>query len=143
MTPSDFDFWLGTWRGSWPASPGTPPGSAVNTITGALGGAVIHEHFVADGDAAFEGLSMSVYVAAEDVWNQTWVDNAGGYLDFVGGRSSDEAEFHRSQPTADVTLHQRMVFSDIEADSFEWRWQRSSDGATWETVWPISYTRLA
>ena len=143
MTPSDFDFWLGTWRGTSPASPGTPPGAAVSTITGALGGAVIHEHFVADGDAAFEGLSMSVYGAAEDVWNQTWVDNAGGYLDFVGGRSSDEAEFHRSQPTADVTLHQRMVFSDIEADSFEWRWQRSSDRAVWETVWPISYTRLA
>ena len=66
-----------------------------------------------------------------------------GYLNFVGGRSSDEAEFQRPQPTADGTLYQRMVFSDIEADSFEWRWQRSSDRAVWETVCPISYTRLA
>lgn len=139
----DFDFWVGSWRGIWPAGAGTEPGSAVNTITRALAGKVIHEHFVTDTGAPFEGLSLSVFVEAERVWKQTWVDSSGGYLDFVGGRSGDGAEFHRSQTTPNGAVQQRMVFSDIEADRFEWCWQRSrDDGVEWQTIWPISYTRI-
>jgi hypothetical protein len=39
-------------------------------------------------------------------------------------------------------LQQRMVFQNIQKDSFDWNWQRSRDaGATWETVWAIRYQR--
>ncbi len=35
-----------------------------------------------------------------------------------------------------------MVFSDIEADAFRWRWERSEDGGTtWSELWVIDYRR--
>jgi hypothetical protein len=34
-----------------------------------------------------------------------------------------------------------MVFTDIKADSFTWRWQVSKTGKTWEDRWVIHYTR--
>ena len=33
----------------------------------------------------FKGMSVSVHNAITDLWQQTWVDNNGGYLDFTGG----------------------------------------------------------
>lgn len=118
-------------------------GSAVNTITKALGGKVIHEHFVADGPEPFEGLSVSVLVEAEGVWKQTWVDSDGGYLDLVGGPLEAGAEFHRAQLTPEGPVQQRMLFTDIEAERFEWSWQHSrDDGASWQTTWAISYARI-
>ena len=42
------------------------------------------------------------------------------------------------------SLELRMVFCDIEPDSFRWLWERSTDGgATWATAWEIAYTRMA
>ena len=50
----------------------------------------------------------------------------------------------RTATRDDTTFRQRMAWSLIGPDALEWRWQRSmDDGATWETVWPISYRRSA
>ncbi len=39
-------------------------------------------------------------------------------------------------------IEKRMVFSEIEADTFDWRWERSTDGGvTWESLWTIDYRR--
>jgi hypothetical protein len=39
-------------------------------------------------------------------------------------------------------MEKRMVFSGIEADTFDWRWERSVDGGeTWEPPWTIDYHR--
>ena len=41
-----------------------------------------------------------------------------------------------------VPVELRMIFRDIEPDSFRWLWERSTDaGATWATAWEIAYTR--
>jgi hypothetical protein len=43
-----------------------------------------------------------------------------------------------------VPIELRMVFCEIEADSFRWLWERSKDGgATWDPAWEIAYTRTA
>ena len=38
-------------------------------------------------------------------------------------------------------VYKRMVFSNIEADAFDWRWEFSPDAETWEQRWAIRYTR--
>jgi hypothetical protein len=36
----------------------------------------------------------------------------------------------------------RMVFTNIKPDSFDWRWEASTDGGkTWQVNWPIHYKR--
>jgi hypothetical protein len=35
----------------------------------------------------------------------------------------------------------RMVFSDVEDDSFHWRWESSTDGTAWIERWAIDYRR--
>ena len=49
-----------------------------------------------------------------------------------------------TQPTIydGVTRVNRMIFSDITAESLLWRWQGSSDdGVTWSELWTIDYRR--
>jgi hypothetical protein len=141
---AEFDFWLGRWRGTWPANADTAAGSAVNTITKEYGGHVVYERFVAEEPEPFNGMSVSVFLPAEDVWKQTWVDDSGSYLDFVGGARAGLMDLRRDAvgPQGKAFM-QRMLWFAIRPDAFEWEWQRSFDGGLeWETVWAISYTRL-
>lgn len=127
----EFDFWLGTWRGVWDGGEGT------NTITKIFDGRVVHEQFRSDG---FEGMSVSVYDPDARIWRRTWVDSQGNYLDFVGRRTAGGAMDLRSE-AADGLY--RMLWHEIEPDSFSWRWERSTDeGATWDPRWLIAYERL-
>jgi hypothetical protein len=80
---SQFDFWIGDWELTWQDNEG-------NIITGSnkiekiLDGCVINENFY-DSSSGFTGRSLSVYSTKLNKWLQTWVDNSGAYLDFVGG----------------------------------------------------------
>jgi hypothetical protein len=133
-----FDFWLGTRALSWADS-----GRGTNTITKELGGCVVRENFRAEGANALAGMSVSTYDVRAKRWKQTWVDNQGGYLDFTGGFENGVMTLGRLTVDRDgKPLQQRMLFQNIQRDSFDWNWQRSRDaGATWETVWAICYQR--
>ena len=133
-----FDFWLGTWRGTW-ARDGAP-GEATNYVTSEYGGHVIHERFTSQG---FNGMSVSVFDEPEGVWKQTWVDDAGSYLDFTGGWDGDAMILEREAIDDDGLFRQRMVWHNIRPDGFEWLWQRSTDGDNWTTRWRIDYKRAA
>lgn len=139
-----FDFWLGTWDLTWEDADGTES-RGTNHIERILNGRVIKENFEAHSGAyeGYVGKSYSVYVASEDTWKQTWVDNNGGYLDFEGERDGDRRMFKRSfiNP-AGQEIHQRMVFYDITDQSLTWDWEISDDqGETWQLRWRIFYER--
>lgn len=135
---SQFDFWIGEWDLTWEGGKGT------NIITSILGSCVIQEQF--DGrDAEGKGLvgmSTSVYNPRLGKWQQTWVDNQGSYLEFVGGMEGDGMILSREATRDGKTFHQRMVFSDIKESELNWSWERSEDeGKTWTPVWVIHYQR--
>lgn len=138
------DFWVGVWDVSWEASASTPAGHGVNTITRAYDNCVIQEDFA--GGPATGGLighSVSTYHAPLQRWRQTWVDNQGGYFALVGGPVGEDFVLVSSRVTDNAPV-QRMVFTDITANSLTWRWQRTPDGgATWADQWVIQYTRRA
>lgn len=141
---SYFDFWLGTWDLTWQDSDGSTA-HGTNRIERVLDGKVIKESFEAHSGAyaGFKGRSFSVHDARKGTWKQTWVDNQGGYLDFVGEIDGNKRIFRRTgiNPRGEKVL-QRMVFYDITDDSLTWDWEISEDdGKTWQLRWRIFYER--
>jgi hypothetical protein len=128
----EFDFWVGTWRGSWDGEDGTS--TARNTITKEYGGHVIVERFETDPPGTFDGLSLSVYDPLERCWKQTWVDDDGAYLEFRGGLRDGVMVLARQFLDEDLVVSQRMVWRSIEPASFEWLWERSTQGGSWQTL---------
>ena len=131
-----FDFWIGHWDLTWPGGKGS------NRISFALDSVVILEEFSGQESIALRGMSLSVYDMRAGAWKQTWVDNQGGYLDFVGGFNGQSMILQRSAVLDGQHALQRMIWFNITRDSLDWAWERSDDsGSTWKTLWPIHYVR--
>lgn len=144
--PSDegfLDFWIGEWRAEWADTENTT-GKGRNHITTLWSSDVVHENFeVTEGLlAGFKGKSYSAFDKTAGVWKQTWVDNQNAYLEFTGTMVDGDPCFQREFMQDDLKVIQRMVFHDIEKDSFTWDWEVSTDGGkTWKLNWQIFYTR--
>ena len=138
---SQFDFWVGKWQAKWIDSEDKPQ-YGENNITKGMNDCVIEENFSTD-DKTFIGRSLSMYNPNKKIWQQTWVDNSGAYLDFTGGMDGKNMVMQRSVTNKEgKQIIQRMVFTDITKDSFTWNWESSTDnGATWAQNWQIMYTR--
>ncbi len=115
-----------------------------------LGGHVIFEHFFGPlfGEP-FEAWSLRKFNPQADQWEQRWVDTSpGGFADWTGQWDAAARTFtgyaNRGR-NADGTLSEkaaREVFFDIEADRFQWQYERTADaGQTWEIAWTLTYTR--
>ena len=138
MNGSELDFWLGSWHARWEGGEGT------NTITREFDGKVVVERFEGRPSLELTGYSVSVFDAEADLWRQTWVDDNGSYFALTGGNVGDTFVLQMSTVRGGVPIELRMVFCEIEADSFRWLWERSKDGGvTWDPAWEIAYTRTA
>ncbi len=134
----DLDFWIGEWivTDTTPNAK-NPPGT--NSIRKIYGGKVIHEKFKM---GTFEGQSWSVYNPKTKEWNQTWVDNSGGYIAMhslkVKGNLAIQTLPRKETPDS----FSRMVFTDVRRDSFTWTWEATQDGGkTWKLSWRLDYKR--
>ena len=132
-----FDFWLGAWDAAWGDDQ-----HGRNLITSVLNGHVILENFDGRPGIDFAGMSVSVFNQRSGKWQQTWVDSEAGYLDFVGEFTGGEMILQRTAEVDGKRFQQRMVWYNLEHDQFDWNWERSDDGVTWQTLWKIHYTRL-
>jgi hypothetical protein len=104
---------------------------------------VLEEFDGADG-TPLRGMSVSAWDPDAGCWRQTWVDNQGSYLDFVGGweDAARRMVLARTSVVGREERAQRMVWHDIRAEGLEWDWQLSEDaGTTWQTRWQVRYTR--
>lgn len=130
------DFWVGDWDLKWDG------GAGRNVVTSDLGGCVVTENFDGTPSSPLKGTSVSIYNKRSGLWQQTWVDNQGSYLDFTGGFRDSKMVLQREAAIKDKKVLQRMVFYDIEKDTLKWNWERSADdGTTWKVMWKIEYTR--
>jgi hypothetical protein len=137
-----FDFWVGEWIGTW-KSPNGAIGQGTNRIESILGGCVIHENFQSDGPQPLIGRSYSVWSPRLKKWQQTWVDSSGSYLDLNGGFADGKMVLLRDGILGNGKPgRQRMTFSNIRKDRFDWDWDTSEDGGqTWTSRWHIDYVR--
>jgi hypothetical protein len=141
---SQFDFWLGDWTATW-----SDTLHGTNHIEKIMGGCTVQENFT-DPNINYLGKSWTVYNANYKIWQQTWVDNQGGYIALTGGKAGDSMILTTAERNVPVTisatgkLTSRMVFYNIKQDSFNWNWEASSDGGkTWKLNWHIQYRRKA
>jgi len=139
--PASLDFWLGEWDCTWEG------GSGRNRIAKELDDHVVVERFESFAPERWSGMSLSVFDERDGRWRQTWVDSTGNYWAFHEGRDGDHLTFQTTDVEVDDTgrrleVEKRMVFFDVEADAFRWRWERCSDsGGTWGPLWTIEYRR--
>jgi hypothetical protein len=135
-SPTALDFWVGDWRCDWEGGEGR------NRITRELGDRVVVERFESLAPERWSGMSLSVFDERHG-WRQTWVDSTGNYWAFRGSPHPDGFSFSVTEIEDGPEVEKRMVFSGIEADTFDWRWERSVDGGeTWEPLWTIDYRRM-
>lgn len=133
MENHEFDFWLGEWDVYWGDKQGT------NRIERILDNAVIQENF--DGDGLI-GTSVSIFSKEDNRWHQTWVDNTGSYLDFVGEFTDGKMILSRDGIVEGKAVKQRMIWYDITNEAFVWNWERSDDGGkSWREMWKLEYKR--
>ena len=131
---NQFDFWLGEWEVTWGED-----GKGENHILRIMDDKIIQENFSAP---ELIGMSVSSYDAERKLWCQTWVDNNGSYLDFTGGFENEKMILSRDAIVRGQACKQRMVWFNIEANQFDWNWERSDDGGqSWRALWQIKYTR--
>lgn len=134
---AQFDFWVGEWELTWGEED-----RGANSIEKILDGCVIVENFDGTPSIPLKGMSVSSYSRQLKKWQQTWVDNKGGYLDFVGEYQGDRMILTREFLKDDEKVMQRMVWYNISEDALDWNWERSMDnGKTWEVLWTIHYER--
>lgn len=138
-----FDFWVGEWDLTWPGDKAGETSRGINSIKRVLDGCVVQENFNGGTAMHLRGTSVSLFDARSNKWKQTWVDNEGGYLDFVGEFKDGQMILQREAAKPDGTkVLQRMVYKNINANEFDWSWERSLDGGkTWQVLWPIHYKR--
>ena len=78
------DFWVGEWDLTWPGNNAGETAHGTNSIRRILDGCIVEENFSGGEALHLRGKSVSIFDAIAGKWKQTWVDNEGGYLDFVG-----------------------------------------------------------
>ena len=131
---NQFDFWLGEWDVTWGKD-----GKGKNHILRIMDDKIIQENFSAPD---LIGMSVSSYDAERKLWCQTWVDNNGSYLDFTGRFENEKMILSRDAIVRGQACKQRMVWFNIDANQFDWNWERSDDGGqSWRALWEIKYRR--
>jgi uncharacterized protein DUF1579 len=137
------EFWVGEWDVTWPGAKTGEVGHGTNSVRRILDGCVVQENFSGEQSAPLRGTSVSIFDMNAGKWKQTWVDNQGGYLDFVGEFKDGQMILQREAIGKNgVKFMQRMVFKNIAANEFDWAWEASQDGGkTWQVQWPIHYKR--
>lgn len=134
---SQFDFWLGDWNLTW-----NDTLHGTNHVEKIMGGCTVQENFL-DPKLNFAGKSWSVYNPNYKIWQQTWVDNQGGYIALTGGMENGKIILKTPErQTPKGKMQSRMVFYNMAKDSFDWNWEASTDsGNTWQLKWKIHYER--
>jgi len=137
------EFWVGEWDLTWP---GQKPGEILhgtNSISRIMDGCVVQENFSTSQGTHYRGTSLSTFDATAGKWKQTWVDNGGAYLDFVGEFKDGQMILEREAIGKNgVKTLQRMVWKNIITNELDWSWEASTDeGKTWQVNWSIHYKR--
>jgi len=138
-----FDFWVGEWDLTWPGEKPSETGRGANSIRRIMEGCVVEERFTGGESMHLRGMSVSTFVPRAGKWKQTWVDNEGGYLDFVGEFKDGQMILSREGIGPDgAKILQRMVWRNISSKELDWSWESSKDGGkNWQVLWPIHYKR--
>lgn len=132
-----FDFWVGDWTVTTPD--GQPAGTS--RIESVLGGCALLEHWT--GAKGGAGKSLTLYVAADRQWNQTWVDASGSRSVLTGGLDGTRMVLRNAWNAPDgKAMRSELSWTPQPDGVVRQVWRLSSDGgATWSTTFDGLYRR--
>ena len=131
-----FDFWIGEWTVTTPD--GKPAGQS--RIEGVLNGCALLEHWTGAGGG--EGKSLSLYVAADRQWNQTWVDGQGNRIVLTGGMDGARMVLQNAWTQNGKPMRSELSWTPGGDGTVRQVWRQSNDGgATWTTTFDGVYRR--
>ena len=85
LEPSRSSWTSGLANGrTWPGQKAGEVGHSTNNIKRILDGCVVQENFSSQTSIPLRGTSVCIFDTNAGKWKQTWGDNEGAYLDFVG-----------------------------------------------------------
>jgi hypothetical protein len=142
MDENTFDFWIGNWEVGW-INPDGSKARGTNQIVRTLYNKVLQENF-SDPRSKYEGTSISVYSPITKKWHQAWADSDGTFYNFEGDIVNGEPVFKTKLIEQNgERIIRRMVFKEIQKDSFIWIWEGTKDnGVSWNELWRINYKRI-
>jgi hypothetical protein len=135
-----FDFWIGEWN-AVVSKDGSPAGDS--RIELSLGDCVVVENWTSK-NSAYEGKSYNVYNIGEKRWEQFWVDNSQGMIQFFGNLKDGIMDFYTADnPQPDgTTLKRHLQFIPQGPDTVRQFSQGSTDhGKTWTVEYDFTYRR--
>jgi hypothetical protein len=134
---AQFDFWIGSWRGAW--TDGVGPETAIDVVV--RNGCELDETFTAAHflhTTGYSATSKSRWDSALGKWIQDYSDNAGERSRWLGGFADGAMTLVGPQTG---TRAQKVVWRNIEANSWAWDYDSSTDGTTWSPLVTIQYVR--
>lgn len=134
-----FDYWIGEWDVY--GAKGKAGESKIELI---LDSCIILENWTGE-NSGYAGKSFNTYNAATKQWQQTWVDNAGGTIEFLRGKAEESKMTYWADkiPGKDgKTFDRRLTFFKLDENKVRQLGERSDDGGkTWKTEYDLEYRR--
>lgn len=130
-----FDFWIGNWVVS-----ANGQRAGINTVEVALNDCVLIENWT--GSNGMMGKSINRFNPRTGKWHQSWVDDTGNSIEFVGELVNGEMRFSGEGYTGNgQKVQYRMSFTPNKDGSVRQLWQSSGDGKSWSTIFDGLYTK--
>jgi hypothetical protein len=140
---SRFAFLLGTWRCE--ARVKSPTGDWQSWQATWVGRFILDGYAIADeyrmtapaGELIVLGMNVRTYDAAKQRWNIKWLDAlAGTWVDLgpeeLGGiRFDSQSIIYAFKEPMATHAYTRATYTNISADHFTWRGEKSDDGKAW------------
>jgi len=150
---ADFDFFIGSWTvthrrlrerlmgaESWEVFEGT---SICRKILDGLGN--LEESHFARESGTQQGVAFRLFDTETQLWRIYWADGSRGVLDvpMVGGFEGGRGEFYAHEMSGGKAIFSRFIWTVHTPASCQWEQAYSLDGgATWETNWTMTFTRV-
>ncbi len=132
-----FDFWAGEWEVK--TQDGNLAGA--NTIQCVVGDCALIENWTDSRGGT--GKSFNFYNNQTKKWYQTWVDDKGNVINFVGDYKDNSMQFQAENTTLDgKKVLRKLTFYPVSTDQVRQHGQISNDnGDTWTTEYDLNYFR--
>lgn len=131
-----FDFWVGDWDVKVGGKQ-----AGTNEVKLILGDCVVFENWT--GAGGMNGKSFNFFNRNTGKWNQTWVDDRGGALEFQGELIDGAMRFRgETRDAKGALIMQKLSFFPLAEKQVRQLWESSTDdGKTWSTVFDGIYIR--
>lgn len=142
-----FAFWLGDWQF---VNTTTQPDGTTSEIPGEnhisvifSGHGILEDFRLGSGPNEFAGGSITIFNRKDGKFHQSWSDNNGFVMTFVGGMEGETMVLYGPEYTQnDKKVRTRLVWKNIRPEAMDWSYERSEDGgSTWVSTWDIAYFR--